>query len=113
MVGGSAQRCVADRPSKPAGPLSARAVTIVLPVARWPIACQNRFTSIIEELSGSASTASRLLPCDALNGPRWDESVCGARSNCMRMQDRIAKILSKQTGSVHSIVFDPTTQNLL
>src|ERR1700722_7950461 len=52
MVGGSAHRCVADRPNKPAGPLSERAVTMVLPVARWPTACQNCLTSIIPCVSG-------------------------------------------------------------
>src|ERR1700744_5637457 len=52
MVGGSAHRCVAESPSKPAGPFSERAVTIVLPVARWPIACQNCLMSIIPGASG-------------------------------------------------------------
>src|ERR1700704_6293666 len=52
MVGGSAQRCVADSPSRPAGPLAERAVTMVLPVARWPIACQNCLTSTVPGLSG-------------------------------------------------------------
>ena len=46
IVGGSAQRWVADRPSRPAGPLSERAVTIVLPIARWLIECQNCLTSM-------------------------------------------------------------------
>jgi len=35
IVGGSAERWVAERPRRPAGPTLDRAVTIVLPVARW------------------------------------------------------------------------------
>src|SRR5882757_2200863 len=57
MVGGSAQRCVADRPSNPAGPLAERAVTIVLPVARWPIACQNCFMSTVAGVTDILFTA--------------------------------------------------------
>jgi len=62
MVGGSAQRCVAESPNSPAGPLSERAVTIVLPVARWPIACQNCFTSIVAGRSDISFTAGDPTP---------------------------------------------------
>jgi hypothetical protein len=41
ISGGSAETWVADRPRNPAGPSAERAVTMVLPVARCPIARQN------------------------------------------------------------------------
>ena len=71
MVGGSAQRCVAESPSNPAGPLSERAVTIVLPVARWPMACQNCFMSIVAGLSDIISTAG----CLRVVAPRFSHIV--------------------------------------
>jgi hypothetical protein len=94
MVGGSAHRCVADNPSRPAGPLSERAVTMVLPVARWPIACQNCLPSIVPALSGMIIHHF----CDGdLRRPStlprtWDGGRRQTRLNCMRMQTILQKV---------------------
>src|SRR5580693_85391 len=46
IMGGLAERCVADRARKPAGPSAPLAVTTATPIARQPIAFQKVFASI-------------------------------------------------------------------
>ena len=64
MVGGSAQTWVAERPSKPAGLSAKRAATMVLPVARWPTACQNCFASTARAVACSDIVSAPGPPTD-------------------------------------------------
>src|ERR1700704_2088424 len=79
MVGGSAQRCAADSPSRPAGPLADRAVTTVLPVARWPIACQNCLTSIVLGLSGVSISPVQMAHHNASTRPKLVTAAAAAQ----------------------------------
>src|ERR1700761_7313951 len=107
MVGGSAQRCVADRPSSPAGPLAERAVTIVLPVARWPIACQNCFMS-------TAGFTTIMFTASGPNGPRHSaDAKVGANASgaqdqiCIRMHRINANVLGRRKDLKLSYVLTP------
>src|SRR6478736_5633148 len=51
IMGGLADRCVADKARKPAGPSVPRAVTIATPIARHPSAFQKVLASISVSMS--------------------------------------------------------------
>jgi hypothetical protein len=67
---------------------------MVLPVARWPIACQNCLPSIVPGLSGMIISphcdgASRRLLTPSQT---WDGGGRQTRLNCMRMQTILQKV---------------------
>src|SRR5438094_7350256 len=78
IKGGSAERCVADSPRKPAGPSGDCALTIVLPVARRPIAPQKARASMVL----GASLVTRSIPA------RADLGRAGARLGVGRRRDQ-------------------------
>jgi hypothetical protein len=67
----------------------------VLPVARWPIACQNCLTSIDPSLSdiehSSFPDGASMRSADQPDFKPCNGSDGGARPNCMRMQPRLPK----------------------
>src|SRR5260370_3825825 len=60
IMGGLAERCVADKARKPAGPAAPLAVTIATPMARHPSAFQKVFASISVSMPGTPLPAGHL-----------------------------------------------------
>src|SRR5580704_16208001 len=61
IIGGLAERCVADRARKPAGPSAPLAVTTATPIARHPIAFQKVFASISVSMPGAPLLSDHLM----------------------------------------------------
>src|ERR687897_3453100 len=63
IMGGLADRCVADSARKPAGPSAPLAVTMATPIARQPIAFQKVFASISLSMPLLLSCATVATAC--------------------------------------------------
>jgi len=93
IIGGLADRCVADSARKPAGPSVPLAVTIATPIARQQIAFQKVLASI------SVSMADQTVMCRSMNAT--------IRSNMSPVLDRSGAWPTPRSMSIYSSAIEP------